>query len=177
MKDITAQILEFFERDPVRRVAWAIIAAGIGAVAVAYTLQFGFGIEPCVLCLYQRGPYALAAGLAGIILVKPHSPRREAFIINVCAAIFLGGAGLAFYHVGVEQQWWASAAACGGGPVGRLGVEQLKELLTQKPAKSCDLVDWTFLGISIATYNVVASIALAVACLAGGRLIRRLDPT
>ena len=176
MNPFAAQVLAFFARDPTRRVPLAIVLAGVGAIALAYTAQFGFDIEPCVLCLYQRGPYALAAGLAGISLVRPHNPRREAFIVVLCGIVFLGGSGIAAYHVGVEQHWWVSAAACGGSPVESMGVDQLKALLTQKPAKPCDLVDWTFLGVSMATYNVFASIALAVACIAGARMIRRLDP-
>ena len=176
MNAFTAQVLAFFARDPTRRVPLAIVLAGVAAIVLAYTAQYGFDLEPCALCLYQRGPYALAAGLAGICLLKPYTPRREAFIVVLCGIVFLGGAAIAAYHVGVEQHWWVSAAACGGGPVESMGVEQLKSLLTQKAPKSCDQVDWTFLGISMATYNVFASMALAAACIAGARMIRRLDP-
>jgi disulfide bond formation protein DsbB len=177
MNQLAAQVQAFFARDPTRRVPLFIVLAGVGAVSFAYAAQYGFGLEPCVLCLYQRGPYALAAGLAGIILLKPRNPRREAFIVALCGLVFLAGAGLASYHVGVEQHWWTSVAACGGGPVETMGVEDLKALLTKKPEKACDVVDWTFLGVSMATYNVFASLALAFASLAGARMIRRLDPT
>ena len=47
-----------------RLVPFAILAASIGALIIAYTAELAFGIEPCILCLYQRIPYALAGALA-----------------------------------------------------------------------------------------------------------------
>ena len=53
-------------------------------------------------------------------------------------------------------------------------VEELRRLLTQaRPAKACDEVDWTLFGVSMATYNVAASLALAVGSLWGAEKIRR----
>ncbi len=94
MNAFTAQVLAFFARDPTRRVPLAIVLAGVAAIVLAYTAQYGFDLEPCALCLYQRGPYALAAGLAGICLLKPYTPRREAFIVVLCGIVFLGGAAI-----------------------------------------------------------------------------------
>ena len=37
-----------------RLVPFAILAASIGALATAYTAELAIGIEPCILCLYQR---------------------------------------------------------------------------------------------------------------------------
>ena len=87
--------------------------------------------------------------------------------------VFLVGAGIAFYHVGVEQHWWASAASCGnnGGDVPKT-IDELRQLLMQaKPAKACDEVDWTLFGLSMATYNVPFSLG----SLWGAKLIRRAD--
>jgi disulfide bond formation protein DsbB len=42
-----------------------------------------------------------------------------------------------------------------------------------KPQKPCDDVEWTFLGLSMATYNAAFSLALAAASLAGARLLAR----
>ena len=57
---------------PSRGVDWprliplAILAASAGALAVAYIAEFVFGLEPCILCLYQRVPYA-ATGILAIL--------------------------------------------------------------------------------------------------------------
>ena len=37
-----------------------LILVGVGSLGAAYTAQFGFDLEPCVLCLYQRVPFAIA---------------------------------------------------------------------------------------------------------------------
>lgn len=149
-----------------------ILAASLGALATAYAAEYGFDLEPCVLCLYQRGPYGLAAGFAAVLLMRPGGVGRDALVVVLCGLIFLGGAGLAFYHVGVENHWWVSVAACGGaGPVAGLTSEDLQAQLLQKPPKPCDAVDWTFLGLSMASYNVAVSLALAAACLEGARRI------
>ncbi|HIE20206.1 MAG TPA: disulfide bond formation protein B, partial [Rhodospirillales bacterium] len=53
-------------------------------------------------------------------------------------------------------------------------VDELRQLLMQaKPVKACDEVDWTLFGLSMATYNVAFSLALALASCWGARQIRR----
>lgn len=141
---------------------------GAGALALAFTSQFGFDLEPCVLCLYQRVPFALviALGLAG--LWRPEHARAA---LGLAALVFLGGAALAFYHVGVEQHWWASATGCTGDAERTYSPAELMQSLQAPIAKPCDAVDWTFLGVSMAGWNVVFSSLCAVAAgLARARL-------
>jgi disulfide bond formation protein DsbB len=148
----------------------AILAASIGALATAFIADHVFGLQPCALCLYQRWVYVAAGalGMAGLFL--PLGARRAA--VAVAGMVFLGGAGLAFYHVGVEQHWWAQTAACAGTVDLRgLTVEQLRNALQTPPPKPCDEVDWTLFGISLAGYNVLASLVLAVLCLTGTRAL------
>ncbi len=156
-----------------RLVPLLILAASLGALAIAYVAQYAFGLEPCVLCLYQRGPYAVAAALAVLVVVWPLESRRDALAIGLCGLAFLIGAGLAVYHVGVEQHWWVSAAACGAAPAVDISPDEMRAQLLSPPAKPCDAVDWTFLGLSMAAYNAVASLALAAGSLAGARLLLR----
>ena len=158
-----------------RLVPFAILAASIGALATAYTAELAIGIEPCILCLYQRIPYALAGTLALAALLAP-GERVKVWAVIGAGVAFLAGAEIAFYHVGVEQHWWRSLASCGvaaGDPEPET-VEELRRLLTQaRPAKACDEIDWTLFGVSMATYNVAASLALAVGSLWGAEKIRR----
>ncbi len=163
---------------------WApllILAASVGALANAYTAEYAFGVEPCVLCLYQRIPYALAGVLGFGALVLPAGPsgnRTRSRAVMLAGFVFLAGAGIAFYHVGVEQHWWVSAAACGeaAGPWGDGGpktVAELQQMLSQKPPKACDEVDWTLFGLSMATYNVAVSLALAWGSIWASARIRK----
>ena len=53
-------------------------------------------------------------------------------------------------------------------------VEELRRLLTEaRPTKTCDEVDWALFGVSMATYNVATSLALAVGSFWGAEKIRR----
>ena len=151
---------------------FGIFAASAAALANAYTAEYVFGLEPCILCLYQRIPYAIAGVVGAAALFMP---SLRAPVVAVAGVVFLSGAVLAFYHVGVEQHWWVSAAACaGGGGDGPATVDDLRQLLMQaKPVKACDQVDWTLFGLSMATYNVALSLALATASLWAADQLRR----
>jgi disulfide bond formation protein DsbB len=158
--------------DLSRLVPFGIFAASAAALISAYTAQYVFDLEPCILCLYQRVPYAVA-GVLG--LAAMFAPAFRFWAVGVAGVAFLIGGGIAFYHVGVEQHWWVSAAACGGsGASGPATVGELRQLLLNAaPVKACDQVDWTLFGFSMATYNVVMSLALAIASFWGAGRIRR----
>lgn len=151
-----------------RLVPLGVMAASVGALAIAYTAQYGFAKEPCALCLYQRLPYAVT-GVLGLLALAVPPGRPRAAVVALCGAVFLAGAGIAFYHVGVQQHWWAAITACGGPPATELTPEQMLAQLRQGAPRPCDRIEWAVFGISAAAYNVVASLALAAATLAGAR--------
>ncbi len=156
---------------------FGIIAVSVAALANAYTAEYVFGLEPCILCLYQRVPYAVAGvlGVAALMI-----PRVRTGAVAASGGVFLVGSAIAFYHVGVEQHWWVSAASCagGGGAPGDIGgpatVDELRQMLMRaEPVKACDVVDWTLFGLSMATYNVGLSLALGTASLWAADQLRR----
>jgi len=128
---------------------------GSGALIMAYIAQFGFGLEPCILCLYQRIPYALVAILGFIGMKKPHLIKP---VLVLAALTFFSGASIAAYHFGVEQHWWASATGCSGDASTSFQAQDLMQMMQQKQAKPCDAVDWTLFGISMAGWNVLFSL-------------------
>ena len=151
-----------------RTVSLVMIASAVIALGTAYIAQYAFGYEPCVLCLYQRVPYAII-GVIGIIGLFWCAPEKMHWVALFASAVFLVGAGIAFYHVGVEQAWWISVAPCGGGAGDIANTQDLLAALQEKPAKSCGDIDWTLFGISMATYNVAASLVLAGAAFGAWR--------
>ena len=167
----------------VRLIPLAILSASVGALGFAYTAEIGFGLEPCILCLYQRIPFAVAGILALLALAGPQagavansmegapSGRMQTIIISLCGITFLIGSAIAVYHVGVEQHWWASPA-CSGAPPSELTFEQMQQSLVKGERKSCAVVDWRLFGISMAGYNVVYSLLLAIGCFASTKLLR-----
>ncbi len=147
-----------------------LLLAGASPLAIAYYAQLVQGYDPCILCLYQRVPFAIVIVLGIIGLIRP----ALAPVVGIIAGLaFATGMSIAFYHVGVEQHWWASAASCGGGLPEQMSIADFQKQLTIKPAKSCDSVDWILFGLSMATYNVAYSCALAVVSFIGVDKLRK----
>lgn len=152
------------------RAAFALLlAAGVAILGTALASQYWGGLRPCELCLWQRYPYALMIGVAGIGLGlarvpgMPHTALR--LLLAGAALLMLAGGGIAVFHVGVENGWWRGLAACTGAP-GVMGggagtVEELAHQLQATPVVRCDAVAWSFAGISMAGYNAMASILIA----------------
>jgi disulfide bond formation protein DsbB len=149
----------------------AVLAASIAILGGALAFQYVGGLAPCVLCLYQRWPYRIAIVLSAAALAfawpygsRPAEGRRVALargLVGLCGVLFLIGAGIAVFHVGVEQHWWPGTAECGGEASGAASVEQLEAMIKAAPVVRCDVVAWSLFGVSMAGYNVLLSLALA----------------
>ena len=144
--------------EPAR--ACLLLALASGAILLsALALQYLGGLPPCPLCIWQRWPYValIALGLIG----WRWRPRA---LLGLATLALLGGAGLAAYHVGIEQGWWALPGGCVAGQSAE-SVEELKRLLAEAPP-ACDQVSFAFLGLTLAAWNIVASLLLAALTLA-----------
>jgi disulfide bond formation protein DsbB len=149
-----------------RLVPALVVAVSLGALGTALFAEYVGDLQPCVLCIYQRYAYvaALAAGIAGLAVGGNPAVRRLA--VALAAGAFFAGAGLAFFHVGVEQLWWQGTAECqaqGFDP--NASIADLRKQLLQTRPVACDQVPWSLFGISIAGYNMLASLAFAAASL------------
>lgn len=162
-----------FTADTGRLFAATVLLFSAGALAVAYIAQWGFGLEPCPLCLWQRVPYGVAAVLALVALARPLK-RWRPLILAVCGVALASGTAIAVYHFGVEQQWWRSAI-CSGGIPGPLTTAELLAALDGPAPKACDTVGWTVFGLSITAYNAAVSATLALFTLIGAWRVRRDD--
>jgi len=134
----------------------AASAAVLGAALVA---QFGFGFEPCHLCILQRIPYGFAAVFAMLAALETDR-RLRALLLGACALAFFTDAGLAFYHVGVEKHWWESACS-GSESLAKSASGLLAKLAQGKAAPACDSVPFALFGFSMAFMNLIAALALA----------------
>ncbi len=137
----------------------AITAASVGVLAVVHIAQFGFGLQPCQLCYYQRIPYFIniALGLAAV-----YTRQRE--VLYAAAVVFFAGAAIALFHAGVEYKWWPGLPSCSGQILPEnASLDDLKRILTQQPIVRCDKAAWTLFGISMAGYNYLLSLALGAA--------------
>jgi disulfide bond formation protein DsbB len=143
------------ERILAPRTACLLLALACALILLtALGLQYLGGLAPCHLCVLQRWPYValVALGLIG----WRWQPR---LVLGLAIVALLVGAGLAGYHFGIEQGWWALPESCIAGGSAQ-SLEELKRLLAQA-APTCDQVRFTLLGLTLAGWNFLASLALA----------------
>jgi disulfide bond formation protein DsbB len=151
--------------------ALMIAAASLAILAAVWILQ-ALGYQPCELCLTQRYAFYVAAPLAALTAAfasrSAHGLARAGFAL--LAAAFVANAALAAYHAGVEYHWWAGPTACTGGLTGSLDVNDLVKSLDSVKVVRCDEVQLRIAGLSLASWNVLASAALAVYAALAARL-------
>jgi disulfide bond formation protein DsbB len=127
--------------------------------------QYWGGLAPCELCLLQRWPWGAAIVIAFIATMVGSRPALP-WVALLLAVVFLVSSTFAFYHVGVEQRWFAGPTACTSPTAVADTVEQLKaQLLHQQPVR-CDQPAWTLWGVSLAGWNLLASLIMIGCCLA-----------
>lgn len=134
----------------------AVLSAA--TLAAAFVAQYGFGLAPCELCLWQRWPYAISIllGLAALVV-----PRWRGLLLALAALSFAAGAGIAVFHVGVEEKWWQGLASCSGAPTPK-SIDELRAQLMAAPVVRCDEAAFRFLGLSMAGWNVIWAALLAI---------------
>jgi disulfide bond formation protein DsbB len=158
------------EANPALTAALAITAIAAATLGGAWFIQLVLGIQPCELCLAQRYAYYLVVPLSALIAIAAvrDAPRTllAAGLAIVALATF-ANAGLGVYHSGVEWHFWQGPTACTG-PVGNLGsAGNLLERLDTVKVVRCDEVQWRFLGLSLASYNVLISLVMAAIAVRG----------
>lgn len=145
--------------------ALALFAAATGSLFVAYVAQTFFDVQPCILCIYQRIPYAIVVVLSlGALILRQHDKKARC-LLGIAALAFFVNMGIAIYHSGVELHWWAGTSECGVNPAVLSQVENLREALLKTPLVSCDEINFTFLGLSMANWNIFASFGLGLFAL------------
>lgn len=139
------------------------LAAGgsAGLLAAAYVFE-ALGWQPCTMCLWQRWPHFAAMAFGALALLF-RGPGQIVLVIGGLLSV-LTTAALAGYHTGVERKWWPGPASCsGGGGLGDLSGDQLVPGASQIPALVlCDSFTPFLFGLSMANWNLLASLALAL---------------
>jgi disulfide bond formation protein DsbB len=152
------------DNSPATIPALAILAVAAATLAVAWFFQLVLDILPCPLCLEQRYAYYASVPFAALVAfgAAKGAPRNMLLAgLLVLALAALGNAGLGAYHAGVEWGFWKGPTDCTG-PVGNLGsAGSLLERLDTVKVVRCDEVQWRFLGLSLAGYNVLISLLMA----------------
>lgn len=147
-----------------------LILLAAGGSAALLLGAFGFqmlGYAPCQMCLWQRWPHA-AAILIGLLALA--LPGRILPVLGALAALTTAGIGV--FHTGVERGWWEGITECAGaGDITTLSAGDLLDTSRElgPPLVRCDEVAWEFLWLSMASWNVLLSLALALIWIAAAR--------
>lgn len=139
----------------IRLVAAGLLALGAVTLGSVYAAQYLGGLQPCPLCLYQRWPWWIAVGLSALALALPGFGRAALMLAGLAIG---AGAGIAFYHAGIEQQWWPGPTSCSGAATPD-SLDALRAQLFAAPIIRCDDIAWSLFGISMAGYNALLSLA------------------
>ncbi len=162
--------------NPALTAALAISGIAAATLAGAWFFELVLNIKPCPLCLEQRYAYYLAMPLGVLVAfaAAKDAPRGVLLVgLGLLALAALGNAGLGAYHAGVEWKFWEGPTDCTG-PIGNLGsAASLLERLDTVKVVRCDEVQWRFLGLSLAGYNVLISLLMAAIAAWGLAGLRR----
>ncbi len=142
--------------------AFLILLAAAGSAALlagAFAFQYIGGLAPCHLCLVQRYPHGVAVGIGVLALLIPGGViGRVLPWAGALAALTTAGYGA--YHTGVERRWWAGPDTCTSGQIGGLSAKDLLAQIQAAPVVQCDQVAWDMFGLSMASWNMLASLVL-----------------
>lgn len=152
---------------PIASVPWLATGGALAALCMAWLAQYGFGLAPCELCYWQRYGYWAAIALGVVAIFQPARSAGRRIMLWLLALAFLATAGIALFHVGVEQKWWQGFTACTAPVASGLSTEDLLNAIENAPIVRCDEPAWTLFGISMAGYNVLYALALALFVLRG----------
>jgi disulfide bond formation protein DsbB len=166
---------EQLRREPAAAAAVAIFMLSAATILGAWYFQYVLKLPPCPLCLEERLPYHIVIPLSLLMAIAAFVRAPRALItvgfVAILAAV-LCGAALGAYHAGVEWRFWPGPTDCSGPLTDLTAKGPLINQLQSIHLVRCDEAAWRFLGISLAGYNVLISLALA-AIAAFGLLARK----
>ena len=129
------------------------------SIISALIIEHVLGHQPCSLCLYERIPYFLSA----LLMIKIFFFKKyEKVILLILFLIFMISALLAFYHFGIEQDFFNESFVCN--VESQLTILSKENLLKElnKNIVSCKDVTFRILGLSLAAINTILSVVLSI---------------
>ena len=158
-----------------RRVLGLISVACVAMLAFGMYLQHVVGLEPCPMCIVQRYALIAVAVFAGLA-----SARGNKGWWMTCAALAVVSAGFGAF-VAARQSWlqWypPEIVTCGRDFYGMIENYPISRAIPMifRGSGDCTVIDWTFLGGSIANWSFVSftvfgllMLVLLVRALKGG---------
>lgn len=166
------ELLNLLRKDLVTSAAAIVFVVGLATMGGFFFFEHVLGYPPCPLCLDQRMAFYVSVPLAALLwLGASHGAARKVLLLGflAIAGLMLWNTGLSVYHAGVEWKFWPGPTDCSG-PLNSLGsVGGLMQKLQSIRVVRCDEAAWRLFGISLAGYDVLVSLFLAVVAGLGAR--------
>jgi disulfide bond formation protein DsbB len=143
-----------------------IMTVGMAIViGSALALEHMWGYVPCELCLKERIPYyvGIPAAILAIVSAAMRMPVGVTRIfLGIAVIAMLVGTGLSIYHAGVEWKFWEGPSSCTSSidSIAKSSKDLLSDLSNQH-GPSCSDAALRIAGLSLAGWNVVATLVLA----------------
>jgi disulfide bond formation protein DsbB len=158
-------LLDRARAEPAAAAAIAVFVLSLATLAGAWFFEYVLKLAPCPLCLMQRIPYHVIISLSLLLAIAALVRAPRNLLLVGFAAIAIAAACnivLGIYHAGVEWHWWAGPADCSGPLTDLRTGGSLLDQLHAVHVVRCDEAAWRFLGLSLAGYNVLISLGLAM---------------
>lgn len=139
-----------------RRTLLLLLAASVVTLGSALVSQYGFGLHPCTLCIWQRWPYVGVIALGLLSLLVSHNGRQRALLL-LCSLSLAVGTGIAVYHTGVEYGIFEGLQGCSGELPENATIEEMRRAIMEAASVRCDQPALVVLGISMAGWNALVS--------------------
>jgi disulfide bond formation protein DsbB len=140
---------------------WIALLLPLALIAGALGSQYLGGLHPCEMCHWQRWPHYAAIGLALLAFLLPW--RSLQLLLVLLAGLAIGASGvIGVMHAGVEYHWWPGFTPCTAPLDPNLPIlPQIQD----RALVRCDVPQWSLLGVSLAGFNALFSLAGALAIL------------
>ena len=135
------------------------------AALMGYALyaQYGLGLAPCPLCIFQRVA-TIATGIL-FLVAAVHDPRTTGArgYGALIALAALGGVLISARHIWIQAQPPGTVAACGADLDYLLEIMPLTQVVSKVLTGSgeCGKIDWTLLGLSMPWWVAISLSVLA----------------
>ena len=149
-----------------RRVLAAISLASVAMLVFGLYLQHYLDLNPCPMCIVQRYALIFVAVFAGLASATGKKSLWIAGALLTLVSAVLGA------YTAANQSWlqWfpPEVATCGRDLYGMIETFPLKRAIPMifRGGGDCSVVDWTFLGGSIANWSFICFTLISLVCVA-----------
>lgn len=145
----------------IRTACWLAFLLPAALLGGALIGQYGFGLYPCEMCIWQRWPHLAAIVFTLLAFLFRSGVWSKPLVVVAAMSILVSGL-IGGFHAGVEYGWWEGLTSCATNiPAGG----DMLDSIMNAPLVRCDVAPWSLFGISLAGYNFLLSVGGAILIL------------